>query len=154
MELKKLSLQEWEWLKDDSETVFDPECDDIIRVAFMHKFQRAKLSELVKMLSGRDFETREFKAEIIDDTYKGMYEGVLNAINEHHFKQFMIAIKSAGFISNKMVNSNMALDFAYALYLMLRENKEVSVSEIKKIVQKWYVLSVLTGRYSASPESA
>ena len=147
-------IKKLEWLKDDSETVFDPECDDIIRVAFMHKFQRAKLSELVKMLSGRDFETREFKAEIIDDTYKGMYEGVLNAINEHNFKQFMIAIKSAGFISNKMVNSNMALDFAYALYLMLRENKEVSVSEIKKIVQKWYVLSVLTGRYSASPESA
>ena len=89
-----------EWLKDDSETVFDPECDDIIRVAFMHKFQRAKLSELVKMLSGRDFETREFKAEIIDETYVGMYEGVLNVVNEHNFKQFMIAIKSAGFISN------------------------------------------------------
>ena len=147
-------IKKLEWLKDDSETVFDPECDDIIRVAFMHKFQRAKLAELVKMLSGRDFETREYKAEIIDETYAGMYEGVLNVVNEHNFKQFMIAIKSAGFISNKMVNSNMALDFAYALYLMLRENKEVSVSEIKKIVQKWYVLSVLTGRYSASPESA
>ena len=124
-------IKKLEWLKDDSETVFDPECDDIIRVAFMHKFQRAKLSELVKMLSGRDFETREFKAEIIDDTYKGMYEGVLNAINEHNFKQFIIAIKSAGFISNKMVNSNMALDFAYALYLMLRENKEVSVQQCR-----------------------
>lgn len=147
-------IKKLEWLKDDSEAVFDPECDDIIRVAFMHKFQRAKLSELVKMLSGRDFETREFKAEIIDDTYRGMYEGVLNAINEHNFKQFMIAIKSAGFISPRLINSNMALDFAYALYLMLRESKEVSVSEIKKIVQKWYVLSVLTGRYSSSPESA
>ena len=88
------------------------------------------------MLSGRDFETREYKAEIIDETYKGLYEGVLNAINEHNFKQFMIAIKSAGFISPKMVNSNMALDFAYALYLMLRESKEVTVSEVKNIVQK------------------
>ena len=29
------------WLKDDKETVFDPECDDIIRIAFMHKFGRA-----------------------------------------------------------------------------------------------------------------
>ena len=41
-----------------------------------------------------------------------------------------------------------------ALYLRLSITKEVSVSEVKRIVQKWYVLSVLTGRYSASPESA
>ena len=48
----------------------------------------------------------------------------------------------------------MALDFAYALYLRLSITKEVSVSEVKRIVQKWYVLSVLTGRYSSSPETA
>jgi hypothetical protein len=143
-----------EWLKNDSETVYDPQCDDIIRVVFMQQFKRAKLAELVKMLSGRDFETREFKEEIIEDTYKKLFNGVLGFINEYNFKQFIITIKSAGFISNKLINSNMAIDFAYALYLILHETKEVSVSEIKHIVQRWYVLSVLTGRYSSSPESA
>ena len=147
-------IKKLEWLKDDKETVYDPKCDDIIRVAFMHQFHRAKLAELVKMLSGRDFDTREFKEEIIEDTYNKLYKGVAEFINEHNFKQFVIAIKSAGFISNKLINSNMAIDFAYALYLILHENKEVSVSEIKRIVQRWYVLSVLTGRYSSSPESA
>ena len=147
-------VKKLEWLKDDKETVYDPKCDDIIRVAFMHQFQRAKLAELVKMLSGRDFDTREFKEEIIEDTYNKLYKGVAEFINEHNFKQFVIAIKSAGFISNKLINSNMAIDFAYALYLILHESKEVSVSEIKRIVQRWYVLSVLTGRYSSSPESA
>ena len=147
-------IKKLEWLKDDKETVYDPKCDDIIRVAFMHQFHRAKLAELVKMLSGRDFDTREFKEEIIEDTYNKLYKGVAEFINEHNFKQFVIAIKSAGFISNKLINSNMAIDFAYALYLILHESKEVSVSEIKRIVQRWYVLSVLTGRYSSSPESA
>ena len=47
----------------------------------------------------------------------------------------------------------MALDFAYALYLMLVQKKEVSVGEVKGIVQRWYVLSVLTGRYSGSSET-
>ena len=65
----------------------------------------------------------------------------------------MIAIKSAGFISNKMVTSNMALDFAYTIHLLLQDS-DVPVAERKRIVQKWYVLSVLTGRYSSSPESA
>ena len=147
-------LQKLKWLRDDTETVYDPECDDVIRVAFMHKLKRAKLSNLVSMLSGRNFETREFKEEIVEQTYTDFTEGVLNVINEFNFKQFMIAIKSAGFISSKLVNSNMALDFAYTIYLLLKESKEVPVENIKRFVQKWYVLSVLTGRYSSSPESA
>ena len=142
------------WLKHDKETVYDPECDDILRVAFMHMYPRAKLSDLVSLLSGRDFETREYKTEIIEDTYAKLKQGVLNVINQNNFTQFMLAIRGAGFISSKLVNSKMALDFAYALYLMLVIQKKVSVSEVKRIVQKWYVLSVLTGRYSSSPESA
>ena len=147
-------IKKLEWLKNDTESVYDPQCDDIIRVIFMHQFRRAKLAELVKMLSGRDFDTREFREDIIEDTYTKLYKGVLEFINEHNFKQFIITIKSAGFISNKLINSNMAIDFAYALYLILRESNEVSVSEIKRVVQRWYVLSVLTGRYSSSPESS
>ena len=142
------------WLRNDKETVYDPECDDILRVAFMHMYPRAKLADLVSLLSGRDFETREYKIEITEDTYSKLKQGVLNVINQNNFTQFMLAIKGAGFISNKLVNSKMALDFAYALYLRLTISKEVSVSEVKRVVQKWYVLSVLTGRYSSSPETA
>ena len=83
-----------------------------------------------------------------------MYDGVLNVISKHNFTQFMITLRSAGFISKKLVNSVMAIDFAYTVFLILQKSKEVPVAEIKRIVQKWYVLSVLTGRYSSSPESA
>ena len=146
-------LKKLEWLKDDTETVYDPDCDDVIRVAFMHQIKRARLSELVQLLTGRDFETREFKEEIEEQTFAQMYEGVSNVINEYNFKQFMQTIRSAGFISPKMVTSNMALDFAYALFLML-QNSDEPVANRKRIVQRWYVLSILTQRYSASPESA
>lgn len=143
-----------EWLKDDLETVFDPDCDDVLRVAFMYKFKRAKLADLVGLLSGRDFKTRDYNESIVEKTYKELIDGVKNVINENNFKQFMIAIKGAGFVSNKLVTSNMALDFAYTLYLILKKNESIAVGEVKRIVQKWYVLSVLTGRYSSSPETA
>ena len=143
-----------EWLKEDKETVFDLNCDDLIRIAFMHKFNRAKLKDLVNLLSGRNFETKEYEADVIDDTYIKLKEGIFNVMNQYNFSQFLIAIKGAGFISPKLINSNMALDFAYTLYLLLKENGEVEVSEIKRSVQKWYVLSVLTGRYTSSPESS
>lgn len=146
-------LSKLAWLANDKETVYDPGCDDVIRVAFMHKLKRAKLVNLVQLLTGRDFDTREFREEIIEDTFKQMYDGVLNVISQHNFTQFMIAVKSAGFISSKLVNSNMALDFAYTVHLLLQDS-DVPVAKRKRIVQKWYVLSVLTGRYSSSPESA
>ena len=149
-----LYKEKLKWLRNDTESIYDPTCDDVIRVAFMHNFQRSKLADLVSLLSGRNFETRDYNVEIIDNTYEEMYKGVLNVISEHNFKQFMIAMRSAGFISRKLINSIMAVDFAYTLYLILRESKEVSVSEIKHYIQKWYVLSVLTGRYTSSPESS
>lgn len=149
-----LYKEKLKWLRNDTESIYDPTCDDVIRVAFMHKFQRSKLADLVSLLSGRNFETRDYNVEIIDNTYEEMYKGVLNVISEHNFKQFMIAMRSAGFISRKLINSIMAVDFAYTLYLILRESKEASVSEIKHYIQKWYVLSVLTGRYTSSPESS
>ena len=142
------------WLKDEAEDVYDPDYDDVIRVAFMHKYPRAKLSDLVSLLSGRDFETREYKEEVMSETYAKLKEGVMDVISEYNFKQFMIALRSAGFISRKLVNSQMALDFAYTLYLILVQSHEVSTGEVKGLVQKWYVLSVLTGRYSNSPETA
>ena len=147
-------LSKLEWLKDDKETVYDPECDDILRVAFMHRCKRAKLADLVALLSGRDFVTREFKEEIVESTYNDLKAGIENVINGYNFSQFMLAIRSAGFTSKRLVNSVMAIDFAYAIYLLLQESKEVPVDEIKSLVQRWYVLSVLTARYSGSPESS
>jgi hypothetical protein len=48
----------------------------------------------------------------------------------------------------------MTIDFAYTLYLILLNMPEIPKAQIKRYVQKWYVMSVLTGRYVSSPESA
>ena len=141
------------WLKDDYDDIYDPAYDDMLRVSFMHMFNRGKLKNLVSLLSGRDFKDRTFKAAIAQDSFEKLTEGVHNFMNEYNFKQFVIAIKSAGFVSAKLLNSQMTLDFAYTLYLLLQKSGEVPKTEIKKNIQKWFVFSTLTGRYSSSPES-
>lgn len=125
----------------------------MLRVAFMYSFNRAKLSDLVSLLSGRDFETREFKEEIVEDSYNKLCEGIKVFINEHNFEQFVLAIKGAGFKSSKQLNSQMTLDFAYMLYLKLSKDSSIPHDQVKHHVQKWFVLSTLTGRYVGSPES-
>lgn len=47
----------------------------------------------------------------------------------------------------------MTLDFAYTLFLYLQQTGEVGKQDVKRYVQKWFVMSTLTGRYVASPES-
>ena len=141
------------WVKDDKDDIYDPSYSDMLRVSFMHQFNRGKLSDLVSKLSGRDFDDRSFKEEIAEDCFNKMKTGVLNFMNEYNFSQFVLAIRSAGFISPKLLKSQIALDFAYTLYLLIRQSGEVPTAQVKSCIQKWFVMSVLTGRYSGSPES-
>jgi len=141
------------WLAKDNEDIYDPDYGDMLRVAFMYSFNRGRLADLVSLLSGRDFETREYKDEIVEDSYAKLKNGILKFVNEYSFEQFVLAIKGAGFKSSKLLNSQMTLDFAYTLYLKLHDDPNVSQGQIKRLVQKWFVLSTLTGRYVGSPES-
>lgn len=141
------------WLKDDREAIYDPDYNDMLRVCLMHKFGRGKLKDLVNLLSGRDFETRTFKEEIAENSFNQLTSGVKNFMNEYNFKNFVLLIKSCGFINEKLLNSKMTLDFAYTLYLILNNSKDIDKIEIKRFVQKWFVLSTLTSRYIGSPES-
>lgn len=140
------------WLKDYNTNIYEPSYSDLLRVAFTFKFLRGRLSNLVSLLSGRDFETREYKDEIIKDSFERLHDGVLKFVNETNFKRFIMILKSAGVINSKLVRSQNALNFAYALYLLLRE-KNVNDSLINQVVRKWLVASILTERYSGSPES-
>lgn len=119
----------------------------------MHMFRRGRLKNLVSLLSGRDFNDKTFKDEIAKDSFDKLNAGVMNFMNEHNFKQFVLAIRSAGFISSKLLNSQTTIDFAYTLFLILQNSGEVQKTEIKRYIQKWFVLSTLTGRYVSSPES-
>jgi len=141
------------WLANDYENIYDPDYNDMLRVSFMHQFRRAKLADLVSLLSGRDFETKEFRDDIVESSYNKLSEGIQNFINEYHFKEFIKAIRGAGFISTKLLNSKMTLNFAYTLYWILLSDRSIPNEQVKRYVQKWFVLSTLTARYIGSPES-
>lgn len=141
------------WLKDDRESIFDPDYNDILRISFMYKFGRAKLKDLVSLLGGRDFETREYKEVIAEESFTKLTAGVIDFMNQYTFSNFVLGMKAAGFISNKLINSQMTLDFAYTLYLLLNNEPTIEKSQIKHYVAKWFVMSTLTSRYIGSPET-
>ncbi len=141
------------WLQSDYDDIYDPDYNDMLRVSFMHMFTRGRLGQLVSLLSGRDFESRTYTEEIEAESFDKLSAGVLNFMNEYNFKNYVLAIRSAGFISAKLLRSKMTLDFCYTLFLILQRNGEVAKTDIKHYVQKWFVFSTLTSRYVGSPES-
>ncbi len=140
------------WLKTENEDLYDPDYNDLIRVAFTSQFNRGRLSDLVSLLSGRNFETRTYEDTIAEQSFATLKTGVYNFTNETNFKRFLMIIKSAGFISPKLIRSQNAINFAYIVYLKLKELGVNSVA-IESYVKRWLVFSILTGRYSGSPES-
>ncbi len=140
------------WLKDETEAIYDPDYGDVLRVSFMKEFGRGRLADLVNLLSGRDFETRTYREDIAESSFGRLRLSFMDFANEYNFKQFILTIKSAGFISPKLINSKMTLDFAYTLFLMLNKT-DIPKPMVKRYVQKWYVLSTLTSRYISSPET-
>jgi hypothetical protein len=146
-------LSKISWLKDENDDLYDPDYSDVLRVSFTKEFERGKMADLVSLLSGRNFETRSFEQSIMDESFQKLSTAVLDFVNETHFKDFLMTIKSSGFISNDLINSKNTINFAYILYLKLRE-KGIDRDKIKRIVSKWFVMSLLTGRYSGSPESS
>jgi len=140
------------WLKHEKDDLYDPKYSDLLRVAFTSEFDRGKLADLVSLLSGRNFETRTYEEEIAEQSFATLKKGILNFINETNFKKLLMIIKSAGFISPNLIRSQNTLNFAYILFLKLR-SQNYRPTDIESYVRKWFVFSILTGRYSASPET-
>lgn len=141
------------WIKDKAEDIYLPSYVDVLRVAFTYKFRRGKLQDLVSLLSGRDFETREYREEIVEDSYNKLHEGVNAFVNQTNFERYVMILKSAGAIRGDLIRSQNVINFGYILYLIMKE-KNIRPDIIERQVRRWVVMSILTQRYTSSPESA
>ena len=146
-------FQAMKWLKQDSDNLYDPSYTDMLRVAFASGFKRGRLNDLVALLSGRNFKTREFEEAITEDSFEKLETEILRFMNETDFKRFTMILRSAGFVNATMIRSKNAINFAYILYLTLRR-QQANPLLIERLVRRWFVMSILTSRYSVSSETA
>ena len=145
-------LPKMRWLKNVNDDLYDPTYTDMLRVAFTSEFHRGKLQDLVALLSGRNFETRKYEDTIAEESFARLKNGVLAFINKTNFDRFVMILRSSGFLNNSLIRRSNAINFAYILYLHGR-NKNLPAADIERIVRRWYIMSVLTGRYAGSPET-
>lgn len=145
-------LPKMRWLKDVNDDLYDPTYTDMLRVAFTSEFGRGKLQDLVALLSGRNFETRDYEEVIAEESFARLKNGILAFMSGTHFERFVMILKSAGFVTGSLMHSRNAVNFAYIIYLRGR-NDGLRGDDIARLVRRWYVMSILTGRYGGSPET-
>jgi len=146
-------LPQMRWLKDVNDDIYDPTYTDMLRVAFTSEFGRGKLEDLVALLSGRNFETKQFEEAIAEQSFGKLKQGILAFINKTHFDRITMILRSAGFVTSDLIGGRNAVNFAYILYLRGRA-EGMPAADLERLVRRWYAMSVLRSRYTGSPETA
>src|SRR5690606_24604335 len=129
-----------------------PKYADVIKVVFAYKFKRGKIGQLVQLLSGRDFESKENREEIAEETFLKFKDGVVDFCNKNNFENFTMILHSMGIYNFNYIRSINSLNFGYALYLLLKE-KGIETEKRDKVIRRFIMLSLLTQRFSGSSES-
>ncbi len=141
------------WLKDVNDDIYDPTYTDMLRVAFTSEFSRGRLQDLVALVSGRNFETKQYEEAIAEDSFRRLKSGIFAFINETHFNRITMILRSAGFVTSSLIGSRNAINFAYILYLRGR-SESVPAADLEQLIRRWYAMSILRARYAGAPESS
>ena len=141
------------WLKETNDDIYDPTYTDMLRVAFTSEFRRGKLQDLVALLSGRNFETKQYEEAIAEDSFARLKLGILRFMNKTHFDRITMILRSSGFVTADLIGGQNAVNFAYILYLRGRA-ENLPPADLERLVRRWYAMSIPGGRYSANPETA
>ena len=141
------------WLKNEIDDLYDPTYNDIIRVVGLTQFARGKLGDVVSLLSGRNFETRQDEKEIADLSFQKLEKGLYQFTNENKFKQFVQNIlRGSGYDEPNMLIARNAVNYAYAMYLRLLGIGE-NHADANSLVRRLLAVSLMTGRHSGGFET-
>ena len=75
---------------------------------------------------------------------------MLNLTNWH---EFLLCLERAGFRGKKMISSENAIIFSYALWLIGRVDHGVPVAQLREVIARWFFMAQTTSRYSGSFET-
>lgn len=133
---------------------FEPAPDQLLRVAVGLAFRRGRLEHVYSLLRGKDLETGQFSPDRRDGQFAQLNEAQVYALDLTNWHGFLHALRRAGFRSSRMITSENAILYTYALYLVGRRDFAVERERLRDTIARWFFMSHTTGRYTSSPESA
>ena len=74
-------------------------------------------------------------------------------MNQTHFDRFTMILRSAGFRDQRLDPRTELAKFSY-IFCISEAVQRKRLADLEQLVHRWYVVAVLRGRYTGSPESA
>ena len=131
----------------------EPHPDQLLRVCVGLAFKRARLRHVYSILRGKDLETGEFSEERRVEQFEKLKHAQAKVLNLQYWHDFMQCVRQAGYRTGGMINSRNALLYTYTFYLIGRTELRIKERELRAVIAQWLFMSLVTGRYTGSPES-
>ena len=133
--------------------IFQPDPDHLLRVDVGVAFRRGRLEHVYSLLRGKDLASGEISTQQRDSQFAKLRDAQQRVLNLTYWADFLNVVRAAGYRSAKHISSVNALVFAYQLYLLGRTEYAVEGFRLKNAIARWLFMSLLTGRFTTSPES-
>ena len=130
-----------------------PQPDQLLRVTVAHAFRRAVLRHAHSVLRGKDLETGHVSAERRDDQFERLRSSQAKVLDLGNWHEYLRCMERAGFRGSKMIASENAVLFTYAIWLMGRVDHGVPVDQLREVIARWFFMAHTTARYSGSTET-
>jgi len=125
--------------------------ETLIRTIVGYTFNRGRLKYAYLILKGRDLENRKISEELREKNLNIFKEGLEKTLDLTTWHNFIKIIHSAGFIDDSLICSKVTFFITYSIYLKLLQKQ--NNANVESLIKKWFVFSILTQRYTTSPES-
>lgn len=130
-----------------------PNPDQLLRVSVALGFRRARLEHVYSLLRGKDLETRQFSDEQRVKQFALLQEAQAYTLDLQNWHEFFKVLKRAGYPSDQLISSQMAVLYTYALWLIGKRDFKVDLYRLREVMARWFFMATLTGRYTGSPEA-
>lgn len=133
--------------------IFQPDPDQMLRVAIGLGFKRARMKYAYSILRGKDLQTEDFSEERRDQQFGVLKEVQAKVLNLNNWHEFLKAMKGAGYTREALITSAYNVMYAYTLFLIGKYDFKMEAPELRKLTAYWFYFISLTGRYTGSAET-
>lgn len=130
-----------------------PDPDQLLRVSVGLGFRRARLQHVYSILRGKDLETEQFSEERRIQQFEVLKDAQAMVLDLQNWHEFLKTLIFAGFRSSSMISSQAALLYGYVMFLIGKCIFKLDSYELRNLIARWFFMTSLTARYSASPET-
>jgi hypothetical protein len=128
--------------------LIQPSPDQLLRVGIATGFHRARLRRVYQVLRGKNVETGEFLQELRDAQFERLRRAQSDVLELNNWHDYLSCLTMAGYRSGEMISSQIAVLYAYAIYLIGKLQCEVPHRVLHRLIGRWFVMTSLSARYT------